>query len=93
MTHNEVKVAVEIERRTADQTTHNIATIAVAGQRTVSDTEGYCTHVISDATAEAPNGSCETVNRAEPKTRDANAVNENLQQRVADGLAKLRSNR
>ena len=49
--------------------------------------------VISDATAEAPNGSCETVNRAEPKTRDANAVNEDLQQRAADILAKMRSNR
>ncbi|MDP4603228.1 MAG: hypothetical protein NWS55_05975, partial [Solirubrobacteraceae bacterium] len=49
--------------------------------------------VISDATAEAPNGSCEKVNRAEPKTRDANAVKENLQQRVADIVAKLRGKR
>uniref|UniRef100_A0A6J5ZVR7 Unannotated protein n=1 Tax=freshwater metagenome TaxID=449393 RepID=A0A6J5ZVR7_9ZZZZ len=49
--------------------------------------------VISDATAEAPNGSCETVKRAEPKSVDADSVSENLQQRLADILAKLRSKR
>ncbi len=49
--------------------------------------------VISDATVDAPNGSCETVGRQAPRTADANAVWENLQQRAADLLAKLRGNR